>query len=100
MNESKIPGNDSSFLKMLAAYIARQLEERPFCIVFEDALKRCWPGNHMSQAEQNSEIHRFAESKGWSATVFEGGFGTRAIFQRREPGAADYEGSAGVSNRI
>jgi hypothetical protein len=89
MNQSKITRDDSSFLKTLAEHIAAQLEERPFCLVFDDDLKRCWPSNQMPQAERNSEIHRFAESQGWSATILEGVFGTRAIFQRLEPGDVD-----------
>jgi hypothetical protein len=88
--------NESSFLKTLAEHIAAQLDERAFCIVFEDQLKRCWPSNPMAQAERNSEIHRFAESEGCSATILEGVFGTRAIFQRLEPAAGDSEGSPGV----
>jgi hypothetical protein len=96
MNESKITRNDSSFLKTLAERIAAQLDERTFCVVFEDELKRCWPSNPMPQAERNSEIHRFAESQGWSATILDGAFGTRAIFQKLEPDAVDYENSPGV----
>jgi hypothetical protein len=96
MNESKITGNDSSFLKALTKHIAAQLEERAFCVVFEDDLKRCWPSNPMPQAERNDEIHRFAESQGWTATILEGVFGTRAIFQKLEAGPVDYEGSRGV----
>jgi hypothetical protein len=96
MNQSKITGNDSSFLKALTKHVAAQLEERAFCLVFEDDLERCWPSNQMPQAERNGEIHRFAESHGWSATILEGAFGTRAIFQRLEPGAVDYEGTPGV----
>jgi hypothetical protein len=96
MNESKITRNDSSFLKTLAEHITSQLEERPFCVVFEDVLKRCWPSNPMAEAERNSEIHCFAESQGWSATILDGAFGTRAIFQKLEPDAVDYEGSPGV----
>jgi hypothetical protein len=87
INQSKLPGDDSAFLKTLAKHIAAQLEERGFCVVFEDDLKRCWPSNQMPQAERNSEIHRFAESQGWSATILDGVFGTRAIFEKREPGA-------------
>jgi hypothetical protein len=98
MNESKITENDSSFPKTLAKSIEAQLEERAFCVVFEDDLKRCWPSNQMSQAERNSEIHRFAESLGWSTTILEGVFGTRAIFQKLEPGALDYERPRGVPN--
>ena len=85
MNESKITGNNSSFLKTLAKHIATQLEERGFCVVFEDDLKRCWPSNQMPEAERNSEIHRFAESQGWTAAILEAGFATRAIFQKAEP---------------
>ena len=96
MNESKITGNDSSFLKTLAEHIAAQLDERVFCFVSEDQLERCWASNQMPPEERNSEIHRFAESQSWSATILEGVFGTRAIFQRLEPGAVDYEGSPGV----
>jgi hypothetical protein len=61
----KITGNDSSFLKTLAEHIAAQLDERAFCVVFEDKLERCWPSNPMAQAERNSEIQRFSESQGW-----------------------------------
>ena len=95
MNESKITRNDSSFLKTLAEHIAAQLEKRGFCLVFEDELERCLPSNPMAEAERNSEIHRFAESQGWSATILDGAFGTRAIFQKLEPDAVDYEGSLG-----
>ena len=93
MNESKKTGNNSSFLKALAEYIAAQLEERSFCVVFEDALKRCWPNNRMEPAKRNSEIRDFAKSRGWSVMILEGVFGTRAIFQRLEWDAVDYDGS-------
>jgi hypothetical protein len=83
-------------LKTLAEHIAAHLGRRPFCVVFEDELERCWPSNPMAQAERNSEIHRFAESQGWTATILEGVFGTRAIFQKLEPDAVDYESSPGV----
>ena len=93
MNDSMITGSDSAFLKTLAERIAAQLGERAFCVVFEDDLKRCWSSNPTSEAERNSEIHRLAESQGWSATILEGVFGTRAIFEKQEPRGADYEGS-------
>jgi hypothetical protein len=85
MNESKITRNDSSFLKTLAGHIAAQLEERGFCVVIEDDLKRCWASKQMAPAQRKSEIHRFAESQGWSGTILEGVFGTRAVFQRLDP---------------
>lgn len=88
-HNSRINGKlPNPFLKTLTKHIAAQLEERGFCVVFEDDLTRCWPSNHMSEAERNSEIHRFAESQGWSATILDGVFGKRAIFER--PGAVDY----------
>jgi len=98
MNESKRTGNDRSFLKTLAEHISAHLDKRPFCVVFEDDLKRCWPSNPMEQAERSSEIHGFAESHGWSATILEGVFGTRAIFRRLESDAVDYEDSFVVPN--
>ena len=95
MNESKITRSDSSFLKTLAKHIATQVEERGFCVVFEDDLERCWPSSDISDDERKSEIQRFAESQAWSATIVEGVFGTRAIFEGLEPDALDYEGRAG-----
>jgi len=74
-------------MKILAKHVTAQLEERPFCVVFESDLERCWPSKDMARATQESEIHRFAESRGWNATVLKGEFGIRAIFQRLEPGA-------------
>jgi len=89
MKESKISESDSSVLEVLAKHIAAQLAERGFCVVFEDDLKRAWPGNLMPDAERNSEIQRFADSQGWSATIVEGAFGTRTIFERLEPRAVN-----------
>ena len=91
-------GNDLSFLKTLTKHIAAQLEESAFCVVLEDDLERCWPINQMPREKRNGEIHRFAESQGWSATIREGVFGTWAIFQRLEPDAGDYEGSPSLPN--
>ena len=65
--------------------------------MFNDDLERCWPSSEISQAERERKIQDFAESQGWSATILEGVFGTRAIFEEREPGAVDYEGSLGVA---
>jgi len=93
MNKSKGSGNRPSSLEMLANHVAAELETRPFCIVFETDLNRCWPNNPKEDAERNSEIHLFAESHGWSATILEGVFGTRAIFQRPEPDAVEHQGS-------
>jgi hypothetical protein len=98
MNESKITRNDSSFLITLIDHIAAQLVLQPFCLVFDDDLERCWPSNQMSPEERNSEIHRFAESHGWSAAILDVGvFGNSAIFQRVEPDAVGYESRVGSS---
>jgi hypothetical protein len=83
-------------MQILAKYVAAHLGERAFCVVFEDDLDRCWPRREMAQAEREREIQGFAESQGWSATILDGAFGTRAIFQKLEPDAVDYEGSPGV----
>ena len=83
-------------MKILAEHIAQQIRERGFCVVFEDDLERCWPSNKIPGEELNREIHRFAESQGWIATILKGTFGTRAIFENQEPFAADYEASSGV----
>jgi hypothetical protein len=96
MNEAKITGNHSSFLKTLTKHIAAQIEERSFCVVFEDDLKRCWPSNQMSPEERKSEIQRFAEFRGWSATILEGLFGTRAIFESANAEGASPSGAAPV----
>jgi hypothetical protein len=68
-------------MKTLVKHVAARLEERGFCVVFENDVERCWPSNKMTHAKQKREIHSFAESQGWTATVLEGGFGTRAIFR-------------------
>ena len=44
----------------LAIGIAARIEERAFCVVFEDDLERCWPGNKMPQTKRNREIQNFA----------------------------------------
>jgi hypothetical protein len=72
-------------LRILAEHIAQQLEERGFCLVFEDELERCWPSNAMSRAERERKIQDFAESQGWTAAILDAGFSTRAIFQKPEP---------------
>jgi hypothetical protein len=70
-------------MKTLAKHVAAQLEERAFCVVFENDVERCWPSNKMTPAKREIEIQSFAESQGWTAAVLEGGFGTRAIFRGR-----------------
>jgi len=71
------------FLKTLAEHIAARLEERAFCVVFEDQIERCWPREKHKRAERERRIQAFAESRGWSASIhdFDSGH-TRAIFQQ------------------
>jgi hypothetical protein len=69
-------------MKTLARDVAAGLEERTYCVVFEDDLERCWPSSRMAQAERTREIEEFAESQGWAAAILDAGFGTRAIFRR------------------
>jgi hypothetical protein len=68
----------------LAEHIERRLKERAFCIVFEDELERCWPGEKIERAEREKQIQTFAESRGWTASVLNSNAGrTRAIFRRQ-----------------
>jgi hypothetical protein len=53
-----------------------------FCVVFEDELEHCWPRKELKRAERESQIRAFAESRGWSASIFDFDSGpTRAIFR-------------------
>jgi muramoyltetrapeptide carboxypeptidase LdcA involved in peptidoglycan recycling len=78
-------------LKTLAEHIAARLEERAFCVVFENDLERCWPRKEMARTKREREIQGFAESQGWTAAILEGGFGTRAIFRSLQLGVASSE---------
>jgi len=69
-------------LKTLAEHIAARLEERAFCVVFENDLERCWPRKELARTKREREIQGFAESQGWTAAILDTGFGTRAILQK------------------
>jgi hypothetical protein len=69
-----------TILKTLTKYVGAQLEKRAFCVVFENDLNRCWPRRGIARSEREREIQNFAESQGWTATIIEGEFGSRAIF--------------------
>ena len=77
-----MPSSTIIVLKTLAEHIAARLEERAFCVVFENDLERCWPRKEIARTKREREIQDFAESQGWTAAILEGGFGMRAIFQR------------------
>jgi hypothetical protein len=83
-------------LKTLAEHIAAHIGERAFCVVFEDDLLRCWPSERFERAEREKEIQFFAKSQGWTAVIFTTDSGIRAIFQKLEQGATNYEGSSVV----
>ena len=68
-------------MKILAKQVAAGLEERAFCVVFEDDLERTWPRKGMARSERERKIQAFAESYGWTAAILEGAFGTRSIFR-------------------
>ena len=69
-------------MKTLAKHVAALLEQRGFCVVFENDLERCWPSSKMTRAKRKEEIESFAESQGWTAAILEGGFGIRAVFRK------------------
>ena len=79
-------------MKTLAKYVATQLEERAFCVVFEDDLQRCWPRKEIARSERERKIRAFAESQSWTVAILENEFGTKAIFRKVEPVPADQEG--------
>jgi hypothetical protein len=64
----------------LAGRIERDLEERHFCVVFEDEIERCWPKEKLDQMEREQEIQAFAKSRGWNAFIHNSEGFTRAIF--------------------
>jgi len=68
-------------MKILAKHVAARLEERAFCVVFENDLERCWPRTEMARSERERKIQAFAESHGWTAAILEGAFGIRAVFR-------------------
>ena len=82
-------------MKTLVKYIATQLEERVFCVVFDDDLERCWPRKKIARLERERRIRFFAESQSWTVAILENEFGTRAIFRKVEPVTA-YQGGASV----
>ena len=84
-NEHEKPNKGHAALKILAEHVAQQLEERGFCLVFEQDLERCWPTDRMSRTEREGKIQDFAKSQGWTAAILDAGFSTRAIFQKAEP---------------
>jgi hypothetical protein len=83
-------------LKTLTKNVAAHLGERAFCIVFEDDLERCWPGEKVERGEREKEIQFFAESQGWTAVILTADSGTRAIFRKLEQGTANYDSSSVV----
>jgi hypothetical protein len=67
-------------METLTKRIERDLEERHFCVVFEDEVERCWPMEKLGQMERGKEIQAFAKSRGWNAWIHNSDGVTRAIF--------------------
>ena len=67
-------------LERLARRIERDLEERHFCVVFEDEVERCWPNETLERLERERQIQAFAESRGCNAFIHNSEGFTRAIF--------------------
>ena len=64
----------------LATRVERDLEERHFCVVFEDEVQRCWPSEKFEPLERERQIQAFAKSRGWNASIHSSEGFTRAIF--------------------
>jgi hypothetical protein len=66
----------------LAEHIKRSLKERGFCVVLEDELERCWPGEKIDPEKREDDIQGFAKSRGWVVSILDRDSGaTRALFE-------------------
>ena len=66
----------------LARHIEQSLKERGFCVVFEDELERCWPGEKIDLGDREETIQSFAKSRGWIVSILNSDSGGRtAIFE-------------------
>jgi hypothetical protein len=71
----------------LAKHIQWALKERGFCLVLEDRLERCWPGEKINSADREKQIEIFAKSRGWIVSILNTDSGVmRAIFERHGEG--------------
>jgi len=69
-------------LDALVKHIEQELKERGFCFAFEDELDRCWASKNIQPAELERQIQDFANSRGWSVSLFNTYDGpTRAMFE-------------------
>jgi len=67
------------------------LEEREFCLVFEEELERCWPSEKIKRAQREKQIQTFAKLHGWSAFILNTDSGlTRVMFARHSPRASPH----------
>ena len=68
-------------MEELAKQIERTLQERGFCLVFEDDLERCWPSEEVDRGDRENQIQTFAKSHGWIVSILNTDSGVmRAIF--------------------
>ena len=70
-------------METLTKRIEHDLEERHFCVVFEDEVERCWPKEKLDQIEREEEIQAFAKSRGWKASIYNSDGLSRVIFLMR-----------------
>jgi hypothetical protein len=74
-----------------AKRIERTLEQRGFCLVFEDELERCWPSEKIDRGDREKQILTFAESHGWIVSILNTDSGVmRAIFERHSQPSAPH----------
>ena len=83
MSSPRISGDTTrALMGELAKRIEGSLEERGFCVVFEDELELCWPSEEIKPADREEQIETFAESHGWIVAILNTDSGViRAIFE-------------------
>jgi hypothetical protein len=67
----------------LAKFVRERLENRKYCMIFENRLERCWPAEKVKNAARTArekEIHKFAKANGWTAEIHDPGLSV--IFKR------------------
>jgi len=56
-------------MNTLAERIEHNLQERDFCVVFENELERCWPSEKIEPEEREKQIQGFAQWHGWTVSI-------------------------------
>src|SRR2546425_7284970 len=68
-----IEGKGHWVLKALAQRIGERLRAKQSYTVFERDLSRVWPRDEMEQLRREKQIHAFATTHGWIATILDPG---------------------------